>query len=80
MNNLMKFGAISAAVLFAFTASTASAQSHGASPWTGFYVGIHGGYGTANDTNPSIGDVVHQVVVGPPHGNGRGTIRRYALP
>ncbi len=54
MNNLMKFGAISAAVLFAFTASTASAQSHGASPWTGFYVGIHGGYGTANDTNPSI--------------------------
>ncbi len=55
MKVLRKIGAV-ASVAVALMTSQASAQA--VNPWTGLYLGVHAGYGTAADTDPSVSGFV----------------------
>jgi outer membrane immunogenic protein len=44
--------------------STAQAQVFGTGPWTGLYLGAHGGYGWTNDSNPDTSGWVGGVQAG----------------
>lgn len=52
MSYVRMIGALVAASALVSSASTSFAQS--GNPWTGFYLGVHGGYGTVKDANPSV--------------------------
>lgn len=47
------FAAVCAALVVAGSTSVAQAQVFGTGPWSGLYVGAHGGYGWARDSDPS---------------------------
>lgn len=45
---------LSTCLALALTAPQSHAQVFGTGPWTGLYVGAHGGYGWAQDSDPSL--------------------------
>lgn len=48
------FACLSACLALVLAAPASQAQVFGTGPWTGLYVGAHGGYGWASDSNPNL--------------------------
>lgn len=45
---------LTACIGIALSSPAAQAQVFGTGPWTGLYIGAHGGYGWTDDTNPNV--------------------------